>query len=88
MISKADQNKWRIKDPVGELPCNDRRQSEGKVDHIERKSMAARAVSKIKHVVISAAMKAILLARFMMVGLLFLLCCLVLPAASILSLDF
>lgn len=82
MISKADQNKWRIKDPVGELPCNDRRQSEGKVDHIERKSRAASAVSKIKRVVVSAAVKAILLARSITVSLFFLICCLVLPAAA------
>jgi len=82
MISKTEQNKWRSKDPVGEIPCNDRRQSEGKVDHFERKSMAASAVSKIKRVVVSAAMKAILLARFITVSLFFLLCCLVLPAAS------
>ena len=84
MISKADQNKWRIQDVLGELSCDDRRQREGKLDHIKGKVMstAARAASKIKHVVISAAMKAILLARFIMVGLLFLLCCLMLPAAS------
>jgi phospholipid transport system substrate-binding protein len=84
MISKTEQNKWRIQDVVGELSCDDRRQREGKLDHIKGKVMstAARAASKIKHVVISAAMKAILLARFIMVGLLFLLCCLMLPAAS------
>ena len=84
MISKTEQNKWRIQDVVGELSCDDRRQREGKLDHIKGKVMstAARAVSKIKHVVISAAMKAILLARSIMVGLLFLLCCLMLPAAS------
>ena len=35
MISKTEQNKWRIKDPVGELSCDDRRQREGKLDHIE-----------------------------------------------------
>ena len=78
MISKTEQNKWRIQDPVGKLPSNDRRQREGKLDHIEGKNTAA---SKIKRVV-SAALKAILLARFITVSLLFLLCCLVLPAAS------
>ncbi len=35
MISKTDQNKWRIQDVVGKLPCNDHRQREGKLDHIE-----------------------------------------------------
>jgi phospholipid transport system substrate-binding protein len=84
MISKTEQNKWRIQEAVGALPYSDRRQREGKLDPIEGKVMstAARAVSKIKRVVISAAMKAILLARFITVSLLFLLCCLVLPAAS------
>jgi phospholipid transport system substrate-binding protein len=82
MISKTDQNKWRIQDAVGELPSDDRGRSEGKLDHIEGKNAAARVVSKIKRVVISAAMKAILLARFVTVGLLFLLCCLALPEAS------
>jgi phospholipid transport system substrate-binding protein len=80
MISKTDQNKWRTQNPVGKLPCNDHRQREGKLDHIEGKSMAARAVSKIKRVV-SAATRAILPSRFI-VSLLFLLCCLALPAAS------
>jgi phospholipid transport system substrate-binding protein len=84
MISKTEQNKWRIQDPAGKLPSNDRRQREGKLDHSEGKVLgtALRAVSKIKRVVISAAMKAFLLARFITVSLLFLLCCLVFPAAS------
>jgi ABC-type transporter MlaC component len=68
----------------GAIPCNDRRQREGKLDPVKGKVMttAARAVSKIKHAVISAAMKAILLARFILVSVLLLLCCLALPAAS------
>jgi hypothetical protein len=39
------------------------------------------AASRIKAVVISATMKAILLARCIVVSILFLLCCLVLPGA-------
>ncbi len=84
MISKTEQNKWRIQEVAGTLTCNDQHQREGKVDPIKGKVMStvARGVSKIKHVVINAAMKAILLARFIIVSLLFLLCCLALPAAS------
>ena len=41
MISKTEQSKWRIQDPVGKLPSNDRRQREGKLDHIEGKNTAA-----------------------------------------------
>jgi phospholipid transport system substrate-binding protein len=77
MISKTEQNKWRVQEVVGTLTCNDQHQRKGKV-----MSAAARAVSKIKRVVINAAMKAILLARFIIVSLLFLLCCLVLPARA------
>ena len=84
MISKTEQNKWRTQEVVGALLCNDRRQTEGKLDAVKGKVMttAARAVSKVKHAVISAAMKAILLARFILVSVLLLLCSLALPAAS------
>jgi phospholipid transport system substrate-binding protein len=84
MISKTEQNKWRTHEIVGALTCNDRCQQEGKLDPVKGRVMgtAARTVSKIKHVIISVAMKTILLARFILVSVLLLLCCLVLPAAS------
>jgi phospholipid transport system substrate-binding protein len=84
MISKTEQNKWRTGEVVGALTCNDRRQREGNLDPVKGNVIgtAARAVSKIKHVVISVAMKAILLARFVLMSVLLLLCCLALPAAS------
>lgn len=82
MISKTDQNKWRIQEVAGALTCNDRRRRMG-LDQIvgKVKSTAAIAVNKIKRAV-SAALKTILLTRFFGASLLFLLCCLLLPAAS------
>lgn len=83
MIGRTYQIKWRIQQVVGALTYNDRRRREGKLDQIVgmAKSTAQRAVNKIKRAVIEA-MKTILPARFIAVRLLFLLCCLLLPAAS------
>lgn len=78
MISKTDQNKWRVQEVSGALTCKDRRQRKGKLDQIggKVKSAAATAVNKIKRAV------SVLPARFIGASLLFLLCCLLLPAES------